>query len=149
MEHVHVTQVNMNVLHPTPPTEDVMYAHVTQVNMNVNTPHPTPQPKTWRSMCMWRKLTRTVNTPYPPDPETYACFQKRARLLARFSPRWLKRGILTPIPMGRSLLSPYGNHLDAAGGQDWGEKPKVGKDVGTLAKLQSLIDDMAPLYRYR
>ena len=33
-----------------------------------------------------------VNTPHPtrPDPATYACFQKRARLLAWFSPRWLK-----------------------------------------------------------
>ena len=33
-----------------------------------------------------------VNTPHPtrPDPATYACFQKRARLLAWFSPRWLQ-----------------------------------------------------------
>ena len=40
--------------------------HVTQVNMNVNTPHP-------------------------PQPVTYAWFQNRARLLARFSARWQKQ----------------------------------------------------------
>ena len=27
--------------------------------------HPTPQPKTWRSMCMWRKLTWTLTRPTP------------------------------------------------------------------------------------
>ena len=41
----------------------------------------------WLSMCMWCKLTWTLTHPTP-DPVTYACIQKRARLLARFSPRW-------------------------------------------------------------
>ena len=39
-----------------------------------------------------------VNTPHPPDPATYACFHKRARLLARFSPRWHKH-----LPFGDGL----------------------------------------------
>ena len=39
-----------------------------------------------------------VNTPHSPDPATYACFHKRARLLARFSPRWHKH-----LPFGDGL----------------------------------------------
>ena len=48
-----------------------------------------PNPVTWRSMCTWRKLTWTLVPPLP-DPFKNECFQNRARLLARFSPRLLK-----------------------------------------------------------
>ena len=44
-----------------------------------------PNPVTWRSMCMWRKLTSMLLPPLP-DPFKNECFQKRARLLARFFP---------------------------------------------------------------
>jgi hypothetical protein len=52
-------------------------------------------------MCMWSKLTWTLTHPTHPDPVTHAFFQKRARLLARFSTRWQKlpTGCLNPHPM--------------------------------------------------
>ena len=69
---------------PTP--TQLRHVHETHVHMNVNT---LPNPVTWRSMCMRRKLTWTLRPP-PPNPVKNVCFQKRARLLARFSPRWQK-----------------------------------------------------------
>ena len=60
-EHADVSQVHTNVNIPPPhPTQDVTeHADVSQVHTNVNIPLPTP-PKTWRSMRMCRKFTRTV-----------------------------------------------------------------------------------------
>ena len=39
-----------------------------------------------------------VNTPHTPVPVTYACFQKCARLLARFSPCWHKYAYIYIVP---------------------------------------------------
>ena len=56
---------------PTPNPGVTWHVRVRQVDMNVNTP---THPKRWRDVDV-----------------KFACFTKRARLLARFSARWQKQ----------------------------------------------------------
>ena len=99
----------------SPPTQwrDVA-CDVTQDNMNVNI-HPNPV--TWRSMCMWRKLTWTLTSPL--NPVTWRsmwmwhkneCFQKRARLLARFSPTGLNKTHTQDHSSARFVFQPHLRH---------------------------------------
>ena len=110
------------------PSDMTYHAHVTQVNMNVNIP---PNPVTWRSMCMWHKLTWTLTSPLnpvtwrsmcmwrkltwtllPPLPNSFKneCFQKRARLLARFSPTGLNKTPKQDQSSARFVFQPHLRH---------------------------------------